>query len=250
MITASSPLATRCSLSDPVISKALIIPAAGSGKRMQREVPKPFIELVGQPILAHTISRFLKLEGLNQIIVATSSQSISRTEGILQELIGDEISWSCVQGGTERQYSIQNALQAVADAPLVLVHDAVRPFVSLKSIKACCEAAEKAGAAVLGTPVKDTIKKTDEEHFVEDTPDRRYLWQIQTPQVFKTDILQKAYRHADEQNYFGTDDASLVEWMGEPVQVVQGDRHNFKITYPQDLEYARALVKKGNVDDE
>lgn len=229
--------------------KALIIPAAGSGKRMQREIPKPFIELEGQTILAHTISRFLRLEGLEQIIVATSSEHISRTEGILQELIGDRSSWKCVEGGTERQYSIRNALQVVTDTQLILVHDAVRPFVSLKSINTCCKAAEKTGAAILGIPVKDTIKQIDKKHFVKKTPDRKNLWQIQTPQVFKTEILQKAYRLADEQNYFGTDDASLVEWMGEPVQVVQGDQHNLKITYPHDLEYAALLLKQGGIDD-
>lgn len=225
-------------------TKALIIPAAGLGKRMQRQTAKPFIGLAGRPILAHTIGRFLDLEGLQQIIVATSAGNIKQTEQLLDALLGDRISWRCIEGGSERQYSIQNALHVVKDVKLVLVHDAVRPFVSQEAIKQCCETAEKSGAAVLGIPVKDTIKRVDEHQVVQETPDRNYLWQIQTPQIFKTDLLQKAYQLADEQTYFGTDDASLVEWMGAPVTVVLGSQQNFKITYPRDLEYAKILLTK------
>lgn len=227
----------------------MIIPAAGSGERMQRATPKPFIGLAGRPILEHTLLRFLQLEGLGQVIIATSAENIARSEALLGSLLGDRLSWSCIEGGSERQYSIRNALQKVDDAELVLVHDAVRPFVSSKAIGRCCDAAEKYGAAVLGMPAKDTIKKVDEKGMVTETPDRNALWQIQTPQVFKTDLLKKAYRLAAKQNYFGTDDASLVEWIGKRVQVVEGNRDNIKITYPQDLEYAKILLKNEKYND-
>lgn len=216
---------------------------------MQRATPKPFIELSGRPILEHTLRCFLQLEDIVQIIVATSADYVSRSEAILERLVASRLSWKCITGGSERQYSIHNALREIDDAELVLVHDAVRPFVSSRAIAECCDTAEKWGAAVVGIPVKDTIKRVDKNRKVRETPDRNALWQIQTPQVFKTDLLKKAYRLADEQSYFGTDDASLVEWIGEPVQVVEGNRDNIKITYPQDLEYAQILLKNEKYND-
>ena len=217
---------------------------------MRRETPKPFIELAGEPILAHTVRPFLKLEGLERIVVATSAENISRAQQILDKALGNQFSWNCIEGGSERQHSIQHALEEVDEAQLVLVHDAVRPFVTRKCIEACCKKAEEYGAAVLGMRVKDTIKKVNAVGQVTETPDRNYLWQIQTPQVFKTELLKKAYRCADDQKYFGTDDASLVEWLGEPVYVVEGSRDNIKITYPQDLEYAKVLLNQTKGTDD
>jgi 2-C-methyl-D-erythritol 4-phosphate cytidylyltransferase len=125
---------------------------------------------------------------------------------------------------------------------LVIVHDAVRPFVKLAHVKNCCEAAVKVGAAVLGVPAKDTIKRLDNDDLIVDTPSRKYLWQAQTPQVFKKEVLQEAYQKALEDNFIGTDDASLVERLGYPVKMVEGDRSNFKITYPLDLKLAKLLL--------
>lgn len=226
-----------------MFTKALIIPAAGAGKRMQRELPKPFITLGDQPVLAHTVRRFLKLDGLQQIIVATSDDYLAKTRSILSEVVDSQISWQCVEGGEERQQSVYNALQEVAEVDQVLVHDAVRPFVELALIKQCCRQAEETGAAIPGFPCKETLKKIDDERWVVETPERKYMWQVQTPQVFDTDLLKEAYGWAASQNYVGTDDASLVEWLGKPVKIVEGSPKNIKITYPQDLELARILLK-------
>src|SRR5699024_3689079 len=110
---------------------------------------------------------------------------------------------------------------------------------------ACCNTAAEVGAAVVGFPAIDTIKKIDTDGMVVETPKRQKMWQIQTPQVFRTELLKKAYRQAESRGYQATDDASLVEWLGEPVKVVRGNRSNIKITYPQDLERARLLVENG-----
>jgi 2-C-methyl-D-erythritol 4-phosphate cytidylyltransferase len=229
-----------------VSSKALIIPAAGAGKRMRRKLPKPFIHLDGQPILAHTVSRFLSLEGLDKIVVATSACCLKAARGIMEKAVNGTIPWECIEGGEERQQSVHKALENVPDVDLVLVHDAVRPFITLEQVQDCCREAQKRGAAIPGIPSKDTIKKIDGKHNVQKTPDRKSLWQVQTPQVFRAVLLKKAYACAAEQHYAGTDDASLVERLGESVKIVRGSRCNIKITYPQDLELAAFLLNKEN----
>ena len=228
-----------------VLTKAtLIIPAAGSGSRLNRETPKPYLEISGKTILEHTLLRFLGLENLRQVIVATSPQYIARAKEVLRQVLPDEISFKVIKGGAERQHSIFNTLKFVDEEHLVIVHDAVRPFVKPGHITTCCRAAMETGASVLGVPAKDTIKQIDKDRLIVDTPSRSFLWQAQTPQVFKKEILQKAYETAFEENFIGTDDASLVERLGYPVKMVEGDRSNFKITYPLDLKLAKLLLGK------
>ncbi|NGP78137.1 2-C-methyl-D-erythritol 4-phosphate cytidylyltransferase [Balneolaceae bacterium YR4-1] len=220
----------------------LIIPAAGSGSRLNRETPKPFLEISGKTILEHTILRFLGLESLGQVVVATSPLYLNKAEEILNSVLPEHILFHVIEGGAERQHSIFNTLKFVDDGNLAIVHDAVRPFVELKHIENCCKAAMQTGASVLGVPAKDTIKKIDKDQMILDTPSRSFLWQAQTPQVFKKEILQEAYQKAFEENFIGTDDASLVERLGHPVKMVEGDRSNFKITYPLDLKLAKLLL--------
>ena len=219
------------------------MPAAGSGSRLDTEVPKPYLEIGGSTILEHTLRRFLGLEILNQVIVATSKQYIEEAELILKEVIPGVLSFKVIEGGAERQHSIFNTLRYVEEDNLVIVHDAVRPFVELVHIKSCCEAAVETGASVLGIPAKDTIKRLDDDDIILETPARKYLWQAQTPQVFKLRVLQEAYQKALEDDFIGTDDASLVERLGYPVKMVEGDRSNFKITYPLDLKLAKLLLE-------
>lgn len=220
----------------------LIIPAAGSGSRLNRETPKPFLEISGKTILEHTILRFLDLENLSQVFVATSPRYLSSAEEVLQKVLPEHITYQVIEGGAERQHSIFNTLKFVDAGNLVIVHDAVRPFVEPIHIENCCKAAMQTGASVLGVPAKDTIKKIDQNQMILDTPSRSFLWQAQTPQVFKKEILQEAYQKAFEENFIGTDDASLVERLGHPVKMVEGDRSNFKITYPLDLKLAKLLL--------
>lgn len=221
----------------------LIIPAAGYGSRLEREIPKPYVQLAGRSILEHTISRFAELDILKHIIVATSPENITGTQLILEEMVLEDVSFKVIAGGQERQHSIFNALKHVSETELVIVHDAVRPFVKASQVKKCCEAALKSGGAILGVPAKDTIKKLDEDQFIQETPTRKFLWQAQTPQVFRTEVIQEAYEKAFEAHFIGTDDASLVERLGVKVKMVEGDRINFKITYPLDLKLAELLLE-------
>lgn len=227
-------------MADPEYS--LIIPAAGLGKRMKSATPKPYLQLGGLTVLEHTLSCFIDLAGLSQVIVSTTAFYRQQTENILHRLF-PEHQTIVVEGGLERQHSIYNALQKVKDGiELVAVHDAVRPFVSEIAIRKCLEHAVKFDGAILGVPVKDTIKKLDSEGRIVETPNRSELWQAQTPQIFGRKILMTAYNKALESGAVGTDDASLVEAVGGVVKVVKGSRDNFKLTYPLDFKIAELLV--------
>jgi 2-C-methyl-D-erythritol 4-phosphate cytidylyltransferase len=229
-----------------VPSKALIIPAAGAGKRMQRNTPKPFIKLQGRTILEHTLQKFVEVDGLEQVIIATSTAYINEVTSVLAKAVPGSVSWDCIEGGAERQQSVFKALQKIADVDLVMIHDAVRPFIKKQHIYDCCKKASESGAAILGIPAKDTIKKVDANGVVVETPDRSSLWQVQTPQVFQTPLIKQAHAKAAEQNHPATDDASLVEWIGKPVHMVQGSVDNIKITYPRDLQQAKIIFGNQN----
>lgn len=211
---------------------------------MQKDTPKPYLHLSGRTILEHTIRQFLPLDGLEHVVVATSSEYLSDAKRILRSVKSSQIRVDCVVGGKKRQDSIYNALKEVADVDLVMVHDAVRPFVKLQHINKCCKVAGNTGAAVLGIPAKDTIKKVNDRQEVQETPERKYLWQTQTPQVFQKNLLIEAYESARKETFTGTDDSSLVERLGHTVKMVEGDQSNFKITYPLDLQLAELLIDK------
>jgi 2-C-methyl-D-erythritol 4-phosphate cytidylyltransferase len=221
---------------------ALIIPAAGSGKRIGGDIAKPFLKIAGKSILGHTVSRFANINGLSQVLVATSPGYFKEAE-LAGKWLPEKVSFQVIEGGSERQYSIYNALQEIdKSVDLIAIHDAVRPFVSVESVARCLDQANLSGAAILGVPVKDTIKKVDTNGRIIETPERGALWQAQTPQIFRRDIIINAFDKALKEKYLGTDDASLVEYFGGDVTVVKGERQNFKITYPLDLRLAELLI--------
>lgn len=210
---------------------------------MGGEIPKPFLKLGDRTILEWTLSRFLASPLVGQIIVATSPDWMNEIRKLMDGL-NPSVDTQVVEGGTERQFSIYNALQYVnEDLSLVAVHDAVRPFIRKELIRKCCEIAEQKGGAVVGVPAKDTIKKVDAEQVIESTPDRSFLWQAQTPQVFQKELLMRAYESALKDHFLGTDDASLVERIGGVIHMVEGDRENLKITYPVDLKIAELIAE-------
>lgn len=222
---------------------SLIIPAAGAGLRLGTDVPKPFIKVGGKAIIEHTLDKFVDIPGLKQIIVVTSAQYISAARRIVEKYFHTDIQFSVTEGGMERQESIKKALDHIIDdVALIAVHDAVRPFVDPQHIMQCSRIALQTGGAVLGIPSKDTIKVADADHTITSTPDRSMLWQVQTPQVFRKDLLFEAYDKADADGFLGTDDSSLVERLGVKVKMVEGDMKNFKITYPIDLKMAAMLL--------
>ena len=222
---------------------AVIIPAAGPGSRMGTQVPKPFLDLDGKAILEHTIQRFLEVDIIVQIIVATSLDWVNEVEGIFSRYCGKEVIFNVVLGGAERQFSISNALHTInKEVGMVAVHDAVRPFISKELIRKSCSKAKQYGGAIVAVPAKDTIKRVGNHLLIKETPNREELWQAQTPQIFRKELLVLAYKSAIKDNFAGTDDASLVERFGGKVAVVEGDRENLKITYPIDLKVAELIL--------
>lgn len=222
---------------------AVIIPAAGSGTRLGSPLPKPFIEIAGKTILEHTIRKFLVVQEVCEVIVATSKSSIEKVNNVFKNCFTEGIRFKVVEGGIERQYSINNALKGVdKEIDTIAVHDAVRPFISVEIIKKAISQLNSFDGAVVGVPAKDTIKQAGDAHEIIQTPDRTKLWQAQTPQVFRKGILIKAYKSADKHNYFGTDDSSLVERVGGKIVMVEGGRENLKITFPIDLKVAEMIL--------
>jgi len=151
-----------------------------------------------------------------------------------------------VEGGQERQHSVYNGLKAVemfGDVDIVVIHDGVRPLVTGQMIRDSIYAAGMYGAAVVGVPVKDTVKKVDDQQFVVCTPERKELWLVQTPQAFRYQLIKEAYDRAIQDEFLGTDDAMLVERLGHPVKMVRGDYCNIKITTREDLILAQEFIK-------
>lgn len=214
---------------------------------MGAEVPKPYLELSGKTVLEYALGRFTDISGLGEVIVSTTPQFMEQTEEILARIFPD-LKCHVVEGGDERQDSIRNALKKISGKTgLIAVHDAVRPFVSKRDIETCIDEAIKWGGAVLAIPAKDTIKIAGDNNEIIKTPDRKRMWQAQTPQIFWAALIREAYDYADTYHILGSDDSSLVEQMGGKVVLVKGSSKNFKITYPLDLEIAGWLIKKGLV---
>ncbi len=226
---------------------SIIIPAAGSGVRLGGNVPKPFIELDGISILERTIRCFLDPQVVFNIVIPVAGPWMEHTRTLVSG-IRTTIPIEVVEGGIERMYSINNALLTLPEhIRFVAIHDAVRPFVSGELIATLLTEVTKYDAVVPCTPVTDTIKFTDESGFVTGTPDRNTLMAVQTPQIFKKELVLEAYRLAIQQGIFGTDDSSLVERLGQKVRLVQGFVENFKITWPGDIERAERLIRKGSL---
>ncbi|MBM3240420.1 2-C-methyl-D-erythritol 4-phosphate cytidylyltransferase [Candidatus Poribacteria bacterium] len=219
-----------------------IIPAAGSGARMGSDIKKPYLKIGSKPILAHTLQVFEKSFLMDDIFVVVSAEDIKHCKDEVINPYNFHKVADVLAGGKTRQASVFNGLQRTSDdTDIIIVHDGVRPFITEKIIEASVESAYQWGAAVVAVPVKDTIKVADNDNFVSSTPDRSQLWAIQTPQVFRREILIKAHLYAQEQNIDATDDAALVEKLGYKVKLVMGSYRNIKITTPEDLVIAEAL---------
>lgn len=225
---------------------ALIIPAAGLGERLGDDIPKPYLSIDGKSILEHTLARFIGVSGLGEVIVSTSEKFVDQTEELLKKLFPGLIT-HVVIGGDERQDSIRNALKKISGKTgLIAVHDAVRPFVHAEDIENCIHEAARWGGAVLAVPAKDTIKIAGVDLEIVKTPDRKTLWQAQTPQIFWAALFREAYDFAETNRFLGSDDASLIERVGGKVVLVEGSSKNFKITLPIDLKIAEYLIKEEN----
>jgi len=209
--------------------------------------PKQFCALAGVPILIHTIRAFIKVTAIREIIVVAPAEYLPDTEQLLDQY---NLRENCrvVAGGILRQDSVRVGLAQVADGiELVAVHDGARPLISPELITACLAAAAEHGAAIVAVPVKDTIKTVTDERTIANTMDRSALWQAQTPQVVRTALFKEAYAKADRDGFIGTDEASLLEHGKWPVYIVEGSETNLKITRPDDLLIAEALLMDKNM---
>ncbi len=221
-----------------------IIPAGGAGKRLGFDIAKQYLLLNSLPVLVHTLNVFQKTDVVSNVILVVPKDDSASVRKQIVEKYGLTKVGAIVDGGSERQDSVQNGLQAIAKkCDVVVVHDGVRPFVTEEMINRVVAAAADGGAASIGVPAKDTIKETTDENIVAVTLPRLNLWQTQTPQAFQYDILCRAYAAAQRDHFYGTDDASLVERMGVKVRMITGSHENIKITTQEDLMIAEALVK-------
>lgn len=225
-----------------------IIVAAGSGKRMQTSCNKQYIMLDNKEVLAHTLDIFNKCPCVDDIIVVVVPGDTQKVQKEICEKYGYHKVTKIIAGGKERQDSVYNGLlSADHQTDFVIIHDGARPFVTNDIILNCFKAAKKHGASIAAVPVKDTIKVCNPiSHKVEMTPDRKTLWNIQTPQVFNYKLLMDAYHYACENNIQATDDSMLVEHIGHEVYLSDGSYTNIKITTQEDLIIAESILKSTN----
>lgn len=219
----------------------VILPAAGKGKRMGAGKNKLLIELEGIPVFIHTLRIFNDDPNCIEMFLAVHPDDQAEMNKYINKYqIEKNITF--ISGGAERQHSVYNALKKVNNNGIVLVHDAARPFIESSHILKLVDSAKRFGASVLAVPVKDTIKKCENGMVIE-TVERSSLWAIQTPQAFRVSNLLAAHQYAESTEFLGTDDASLVEHYGEKVAIVEGDYYNIKLTTPEDLYFAEAILK-------
>ena len=245
MIESPDKKKERYSNQIPYLNTVAIIPAGGAGHRMQGHTAKQYLHLNHLPLLVHTLRRF-QISPIIQaiyLVVPPEDQDTVRISIVDRHGLSKVV--KILPGGQERQDSVRNAVEALdGDVKIVMVHDAVRPFISEGLIRQIVAEAAAEGAAIVAVPAKDTVKICDEANRVIHTPDRGRVWLTQTPQAFRREIIVHAYEAAYRENFYGTDDAGLVERTGVAVKVIPGTYDNIKITTPDDLVLAEVLMKK------
>jgi 2-C-methyl-D-erythritol 4-phosphate cytidylyltransferase len=223
-----------------MMSAEMIVVAAGRGSRMGVDMKKQYLLLGGEPILVRTLQTLGACPSVERIVLVVSLDDVEFVRELLKPYGLTKIG-PIVSGGQERQDSVLNGLRALHPSTrFVAVHDAARPLVSVDEVEAVLAAAQQFGAATLGVPVKDTIKRVENGR-VKETLARETLWAVHTPQAFARELLEEAHERRVEEGVLGTDDASLVEWAGYPVHMVRGRYENLKITTPEDLVIAETL---------
>lgn len=203
-------------------------------------VKKQFIELHGKPVLLHTLDLFWKLDHVKEIVVVTAEEDVAHTCALLSAYPQVRV----IAGGAERQDSVYLGLKALRSSEYVMIHDGARPFLSSQTLARLVDVMVAERAAIVAVPVKDTIKRTNEMGIVMDTPPRKSLWAVQTPQAFALSDILAAHEQARMDGFLGTDDASLLERLGQAVHIVQGEYTNIKLTTPEDLLFGEAILKQ------
>jgi 2-C-methyl-D-erythritol 4-phosphate cytidylyltransferase len=220
---------------------AVLVTAAGVGKRMGTDLPKQYLDLCGLPVLVRTLLAFERHPLVDRIVLTVTPGDDQRC----RDIVIFPFAWSkitgMVPGGASRQESVYNGLQTLEQTEIVAIHDGVRPLVSFDTITATINAARQSGAAVACVPIRETVKRQVDDHL--QTVSRANLWLAHTPQAFRTSLILQAHRRALEEGFDGTDDSALVERLGHPVTIVPDWENNLKITTPEDIERARLLCR-------
>lgn len=242
----------NCSI--PPLKLAVIIPAAGRGVRMGASKPKQFLEIGGSPILMRSVRAFLDSPEVSKILLVVPADYVEATRGLVErftletkasgEGLWPEGGIDVIAGGKERQDSVWNGLLAVPEeCGWVAVHDGARPFLTRDVLDRTLFGAVEAGAAIAAVPSTDTVKRVRGVEVVETLP-REAIWLVQTPQIFRKDLLIRAYETARDGDWAATDDAAFVERLGLPVRVIEGDPENIKITRPEDLARGEWILSR------
>ena len=230
------------------INAAAIITAGGTGKRFGTEgedkLSKQFIPLSGKPVLVYSLESFQSSKLISEIVVVVPDRWVEYTQHEIVDRFNFTKVKKVVSGGDERHKSVEKGFRSIAsEAEIVVVHDGVRPFVTVDLIEEVIDAVQESGGAIAASPSTDTIKQSGSEQLIEDTLPRETIWLAQTPQAFKYKILKEAYRKASEDGYIGTDESALVERIGKKIRLVRSSRYNIKITTPEDIDVGEFILK-------
>lgn len=221
------------------MKQIVIIPAAGSGSRFGSKTPKQFLKLppYNIEVISYTIKKFQEINSVSEIIIATSSDNFKKLKKIISDNKFSKVS-RIIEGGVTRHQSVFNALLSLncSKNDRIIIHDAVRPFITKKKIKELIKLSLKHDGLVPGLKLNDTIKKVDDKNYISGSLQRENIWRIQTPQIFKYDILLRSFKHAHKTNFTGTDESSIVTNAGYKVKIVDGEVSNLKITTKEDLK--------------
>ena len=223
-----------------------IVLAAGQGKRMHSKVQKQFLVIQGYPVLYYSLRCFQESPLIQDIILVTGEESISYCKEEIVKKYGFTKVSAVIPGGKERYDSVYAGLCECRDCEYVLIHDGARPFVTEEILKRGLQKVKETGACVIGMPSKDTVKLSDEEGYVKETPNRKCVWTIQTPQIFLYSLIREAHDSIRQKDMSKiTDDAMVVEQeKGTKIRLVEGSYQNIKITTPEDLDVAETFLKK------
>ena len=225
----------------------VVLPAAGSGKRMGAGQNKLFLSLAGKPILVHTLLVFEKDENCTGIWLAVKDEERLYIQSLIEQYDISKVK-GLPTGGSERQHSVHSCIKEMEAVDVVLVHDAARPFITVPIITELTKVASEKGAAIAGVRAKDTMKIVH-NGIIKETVDRDALWMIQTPQAFRFDLLFEAEDVAEKVGFLGTDEAMLVERLGHDIHIVESSYENVKMTTQEDLIFGEAILNRRKTID-
>lgn len=226
---------------------SVVFLAGGTGNRMQIEMPKQFLQVGGKPLCLYSFEVFASMAEMEQIVVVCEPQYESY---FLDSPLARSIQMTFARPGTRRQDSVFNGISCLSGNPLVSIHDSARPLINPSMVRRVVNEADEWGAAVVGVKSKSTIKVSNQESFIVNTPNRDCLWEVQTPQVIRLKLLKEGFAFAQEHFSIVTDDVSLVELLGKPVKLVEGSYANLKVTTAEDLFFLEKYLETSAHDFE